>query len=86
MKYLSPIAIWLYLVLTTVGETYIFYTGPGTFAVNAAIGLIALVNAGITALFLMNIRQESSSVHYLILAPFALVMVLILTLIFALSH
>jgi len=83
MKYIAPFAIWLYLIVTTVGEVEIFYTGPGTFSVDTAIGLIAFVNALITAYFLMNIKQEPSTIHYLFLAPLALVMVLILTLLFA---
>jgi hypothetical protein len=85
MKYFAPVAIWLYLIVTTVVEVLIFYRAPGTFAVDTAIGLIALVNALITAYFLMNIKQEPATIHYLFLAPLALVMVLILTLLFALA-
>jgi len=83
MNYTLPIAIWMYMVVTTVGEVLIFYTGPGTFSVDIAIGVIAMVNSLIAALFLMNIRKEPPVIQYLMLAPLALIMVLILTMLFA---
>ncbi len=87
MNYKAPIAVWLYLVVTTVGEVLLFYSKPPeTFSVDIGIGTIAMVNALIAALFLMNIRKEPASVQYLILAPLALVMVLIMTLLFSFAQ
>ncbi len=86
MKYIAPVAVWLYLVVTTVGEVLVFYAGPGKFSVDIAVGVIAMINALIAALFLMNIRREPPVIQYLMLAPLALVMVLILTMLFALAQ
>ena len=86
MKYVAPVAIWLYLVVTTVAEVAVFYSGPGKFAVDITIGVVAMINALITALFLMNIRKEPPVIQYLMLAPLALIMVLILTMLFALAQ
>jgi hypothetical protein len=86
MKYITPVAIWLYLVVTTVGEVAVFYWGPGKFSVDITIGVVAMINALITALFLMNIRKEPPVIQYLMLAPLALIMVLILTMLFALAQ
>ena len=86
MKYLGPVALWLYLVVTTVGEVAIFYYGPGTFSVDIAIGVVAMINALITALFLMDIRKEPPVIQYLMLSPMALIMVLILTMLFAFAQ
>lgn len=86
MKYITPVAVWLYLVVTTVGEVMVFYSGPGKFSVDIAVGVIAMINALITALFLMNIRKEPPVIQYLMLAPLALIMVLILTMLFAFAQ
>jgi hypothetical protein len=87
MNYKTPVLIWLYMVATTVGEVLVFYSAkPDTFDVTVAIGTIAMVNSLIAAIFLMNIRKEPPVIQYMILAPLALVMVLILTLLFALAQ
>ncbi len=86
MKYLGPVAVWLYLVLTTVAEVAVFYYGPGTFNVDIAIGVIAMINALVTALYMMGIRREPPAIQYLMLAPLALIMVLILTMLFAFAQ
>ena len=86
MKYVAPMAVWLYMVVTTVGEVLVFYSGPGTFSVDMAVGVIALVNSLIAALFLMNIRKEPPVIQYMMLAPLALIMVLILTMLFAFAQ
>jgi hypothetical protein len=74
------------MLLTTIGEVYVFYTGPGKFAVDITIGVIAMVNSLVAALFLMNIRKEPPTIQYLMLAPLALIMVLILTMLFAFAQ
>lgn len=74
------------MVATTVAEVYVFYSGPGTFTVDIAIGVIAMVNSLIAALFLMDIRKEPQVVQYIMLAPLALIMVLILTMLFAFAQ
>ncbi|HVB95151.1 MAG TPA: cytochrome C oxidase subunit IV family protein [Nitrososphaerales archaeon] len=86
MNYKTPVAVWLYMILTTVGEVYVFYTGPGTFSVDIAVGVIAMINSLVAALFLMNIRKEPPVIQYLMLAPLALIMVLILTMLFAFAQ
>jgi cytochrome c oxidase subunit IV len=86
LNYKTPVAVWLYMLVTTVAEVYIFYTGPGTFSVDIAVGVIAMINSLIAALFLMNIRKEPPVIQYLMLAPLALIMVLILTMLFAFAQ
>jgi cytochrome c oxidase subunit IV len=87
MNYKTPVLVWLYMIVTTVGEVFLFYAAkPDTFSVTVGIGIIAMVNSLIAALFLMNIRKEPPVIQYMILAPLALVMVLILTLLFALAQ
>jgi hypothetical protein len=87
MNYKTPVLVWLYMIVTTVGEVFLFYTAkPDTFSVTIGIGAIAMVNSLIAAIFLMNIRKEPPVIQYMILAPLALVMVLILTLLFALAQ
>jgi hypothetical protein len=85
MNYKTPVAVWAYMIVTTVGEVFVFYSGPGTFSVDIAVGVIAMVNSLVAALFLMNIRKEPPVIQYLMLAPLALIMVLILTMLFALA-
>ena len=87
MNYKTPVAVWLYMIVTTVGEVLLFYSAkPDTFSVTIGIGVIAMINSLIAALFLMNVRKEPPVVQYLILAPLALVMVLILTMLFAFAQ
>jgi hypothetical protein len=87
MDYKTPVAVWFYMIVTTVGEVALFYSQPPeTFSVDIGIGLIAMINSTIAALFLMNIRKEPPVVQYLILAPLALVMVLIMTLLFSFAQ
>jgi hypothetical protein len=86
MKNTTPIAVWLFLVVASVGEVLLEYSGPGKMGVDIGIGIIAMVSGLVTALILMDLRKEPSVVQYMMLAPLALVMVLILTMMFALGH
>ena len=86
MNYKTPVAVWLYMLVTTVIEVIVFYSGSGTFSVDIAIGVIAMINSLVAALFLMNIRKEPPVIQYLMLAPLALIMVLILTMLFAFAQ
>jgi len=86
LNYKIPVAVWLYMLVTTVVEVFVFYSGPGTFSVDIAIGVIAMINSLVAALFLMNIRKEPPVIQYLMLAPLALIMVLILTMLFAFAQ
>ena len=86
MKYTTPVAVWLYMVVTTVAEVFVYYSRPGTFSVDIAIGVIAMINSLVAALFLMNIRKEPPAIQYIMLAPLALIMVLILTMLFAFAR
>ena len=86
MDYKIPVAIWLYMLVTTVAEVLVFYSGPAKFGTDITIGVIAMVNSLVAALFFMNIRKEPQVIQYLILAPLALVMVLILTMLFAFAQ
>ncbi len=74
------------MIVTTVGEVYLFYSGPGTFSIDIAIGVIAMINSLVAALFLMDIRREPPVIQYIMLAPLALIMVLILTMLFAFAQ
>jgi hypothetical protein len=86
MKYTTPVAVWLYMIVTTVGEVLVYYSRPGTFSVDIAIGVIAMINSLVAALFFMNIRKEPPVIQYIMLAPLALIMVLILTMLFAFAQ
>ncbi len=86
LNYKTPVAVWLYMLVTTVVEVFVFYSGPGTFSVDIAIGVIAMINSLVAALFLMNIRKEPPVIQYLMLAPLALIMVLIMTMLFAFAQ
>lgn len=87
MDYKTPVLVWLYMVVTTIVEVGFFYAAPpDTFSVTIGIGVIAMINSMVAALFLMNIRKEPPTVQYLMLAPLALVMVLILTMLFAFAQ
>jgi Prokaryotic Cytochrome C oxidase subunit IV len=77
------VTIWLYLVVGTVAEVGIFYARPGSSLVEAAIVLIAAANALITAAFSMGLKDESKAIQYFMLAPVALLSILILTMLFA---
>jgi caa(3)-type oxidase subunit IV len=86
MDYKLPLAVWGYMVVTTIAEVLVFETGPGKFSVDIAIGVIAMINSLVAALFFMNIRKEPPVIQYLMLAPLALIMVLILTMLFAFAQ
>jgi len=86
MRFAAPLAVWAFMVVTTVVEVFVFYSKPGSFSVDIAIGVIAMINSLVAALFFMNIRREPPVIQYIMLAPLALIMVLILTMLFALAH
>ena len=87
MNYKMPLAVWGYMVVTTIAEVLLFYSKPPeNFSIDIGIGVVAMVNSLIACLFFMNIRKEPASVQYIILAPLALVMVLIMTLLFSFAQ
>jgi hypothetical protein len=61
----------------------LFYAAPGTAVVDGLIATIAAINALITAVFSMNLRDESKALHYFMLVPVSLITVLVMTMIFA---
>jgi hypothetical protein len=82
MKTSLAVGIWLYLVIASVIEVALFKVGPpGTINIDIVIGVVAAVSAIVTAMFSMNIREESTAVQYLFLIPVLLVGVLIITLV-----
>jgi hypothetical protein len=83
MRFAAPLAVWAFMVVTTVVEVFVYYSKPGSFSVDIAIGVIAMMNSLVAALFFMNIRREPPVIQYIMLAPLALIMVLILTMLFA---
>jgi hypothetical protein len=83
MRFAAPLAVWAFMVVTTVVEVFVYYSKPGSFSVDIAIGVIAMINSLVAALFFMNIRREPPVIQYIMLAPLALIMVLILTMLFA---
>jgi hypothetical protein len=83
MKTSLSVGIWLYLVVASVVEVVAYRVNPGGLNIDIVIGVIASVSAVVTALFSMNIREESTAVKYLFLVPVLLVGVLIITLLLA---
>ncbi|MGD0638778.1 MAG: cytochrome C oxidase subunit IV family protein [Nitrososphaerales archaeon] len=83
MKTSLAVGVWLYLVVATVVEVVSYRVNPGGLNIDIVIGVIASVSAVVTALFSMNIREESTAVKYLFLIPVLLVGVLIVTLLLA---
>jgi multidrug transporter EmrE-like cation transporter len=83
MKTSLAVGIWLYLVAASVVEVVAYRVNPGGLNIDIVIGVIASVSAVLTALFSMNIREESTAVKYLFLIPVLLVGVLIITLLLA---
>jgi len=83
MKTSLAVGIWLYLVVASVVEVVAYRVNPGGLNIDIVIGVIASVSAVVTALFSMNIREESTAVKYLFLIPVLLVGVLIITLLLA---
>ena len=80
MKIITTVGIWIYLVVATTIELYVFYLRPGVALTDYVIAAIAAVSAIVTAMFSMNLREESTAVQYLFLIPVLLIAVLILTL------
>jgi caa(3)-type oxidase subunit IV len=80
MKQSTIVGVWASLVGTTVVEVALFELAKGTVAVDILIGLIACLNAVVTAMFSMDLRDESTAIKYLFLIPVLLVAVLIITL------
>ena len=68
---------------TTVVEVGLFNLAKGNTDVDIGIGLIAAVNAVITALYSMDLKDESTAIKYLFLIPVLLVAVLLITLLLA---
>ncbi len=83
MKTSLAVGVWLYLVVASVIEVAAYETNPGNLNIDVVIGTIAAVSAVVTALFSMNIREESTAIKYLFLIPVLLVGVLIITLLLA---
>ncbi len=81
MKVVTTVGVWLYMMAAAVLEVLVSKSDPGNINADIAIGLIAAASAVITALFSMNIRQETTAVKYLFLIPVLLVAVLIITLV-----
>jgi Prokaryotic Cytochrome C oxidase subunit IV len=81
MKTSLAVGIWLYLVIATVIEVALFEVNPGNLNIDIVIGAFAAGSAIVTALFSMNIREESTAVQYLFLIPVLLMGVLIITLV-----
>ena len=83
MKQLTVVGIWASLVVATFVEVGLFELAKGNVGADMLIGVIAAINATLTALFSMDLRDESTAVKYFFLMPVLLVAVLILTLLLA---
>ncbi len=83
MKTTSIVAVWLLLVAGVTAETVVYYTNPGGYATETAIGLIATAGAITTATFSMSLKDEDMSLRFMILIPVALVTVLAVSMLFA---
>ncbi len=80
MKTSLALGVWLYLVVASVVEVALFEIHPGNLNIDIGISLLASVSAVLTALFSMNLREESTAIKYLFLIPVLLVGVLLITL------
>ena len=83
MKQSTAVGVWASLVATTFVEVGLFELAKGNVDADIVIGLFAALNATITALFSMDLKDESTAVKYFFLMPVLLVAVLILTLLLA---
>jgi hypothetical protein len=83
MKQSTIVGVWASLVATTVVEVGLFELAKGNLYADIAIALIAAINATVTAMFSMDLRDESTAVKYLFLIPVLLVAVLMITLLLA---
>ncbi len=83
MKQSTVVGVWASLVAATVVEVGLFELAKGNVGADIVIGFIAAINAVVTALFSMDLRDESTAVKYFFLMPVLLVAVLILTLLLA---
>jgi multidrug transporter EmrE-like cation transporter len=83
MKQSTVVGVWASLVATSVVEVGLFELAKGNLYVDIAIALIAAINATVTAMFSMDLRDESTAVKYLFLIPVLLVGVLMITLLLA---
>jgi hypothetical protein len=83
MKTSLAVGVWLYLIVASVIEVALYSADKGALNVDIGITLIACVSAIVTAMFSMDIREESTAVKYLFLIPVLLVGVLIITLLLA---
>jgi len=80
MKQSTVVGVWASLVAASVIEVGLFSLNKGSVDVDILIGLIASINAVITAMYSMDLRDESTAIKYLFLIPVLLVAVLIITL------
>jgi hypothetical protein len=83
MKQSTVVGVWASLVATSVVEVGLFELAKGSVGVDILIGSIAALNAIVTAMFSMDLREESTAIRYLFLMPVMLVSVLIITLLLA---
>jgi len=82
MSYVSNVAVWLYLVASTLGEMLVFFRFPGNATFIGVIGFLATANAVITMVVSMKLKDEPKAMQYFILIPLILVAVLLLAMIF----
>lgn len=80
MKQSTAVGVWAGLVAASVVEVGLFKINPGNTNIDLVIGVLASLAAAVTAMFSMDLREESTAVQYLFLIPVLLVAVLIITL------
>jgi hypothetical protein len=86
MKNLASLGVWAYLIASNIAQVVIFYMNLPLAIAYLSIGVLAASNAVTIAIFTMELKNEPRSLHYLVLAPIVLVMVLILALGFSIAH
>lgn len=80
--YLSNIVVWVYLMAATLAEMLVFYAFPGNPTFQGVIGLIASVNAIVTMVVSMKLKDEPRALQYFLFVPLILIAVLLLAMVF----
>ena len=71
------VGVWVFLIISAVLEVMAFYSAKG-FTLYVALGILAFTMAIVSALFSMDLKDESRPIKYLFLIPVVLVFILFL--------
>jgi hypothetical protein len=83
MNKVSIVSVWLVLVTAVVVETIVYYQDPGGYATEAVVAILAVATALVTSMFSMGLKDEQSSVRFVLVVPVALLVVLTVAMLYA---